>query len=188
MPIHWIGNFGLLSKYCFACFCRSAGVVKNWLFIRHSHWPAKPITVTDLIKWREKNRAHFCSLDTSRLVFLKLLLKMNSVMKSQFCKKQSEQKALFDLFITMSVHQAMLQLNNLVYHSSMEVGVCVEAYRHEMEVSQRHINSAFMTFVVLNAEGQPRTLPVLKPETGVRNSGTWHRRWWMVIFSGMTQG
>lgn len=55
---------------------------------------------------------------------------------------------------------------NNSFKNSMEVGVCVEAYRHEMEVSQRHINSAFMTFVVLNAEGQPRTLPVLKPETG----------------------
>ncbi|KAJ6662562.1 hypothetical protein lerEdw1_011699, partial [Lerista edwardsae] len=55
---------------------------------------------------------------------------------------------------------------NNAFKNSMEVGVCVEAYRHEMEISRRHINSAFMTFVVLNAECQPRTLPVLKPESG----------------------
>ncbi|XP_044285803.1 acyl-coenzyme A thioesterase 11 isoform X3 [Varanus komodoensis] len=55
---------------------------------------------------------------------------------------------------------------NNAFKYSMEVGVCVEAYRHEMEVNRRHINSAFMTFVVLNEEGQPRTLPVLKPEPG----------------------
>ncbi|XP_078249025.1 acyl-coenzyme A thioesterase 11 isoform X1 [Pogona vitticeps] len=55
---------------------------------------------------------------------------------------------------------------NNAFKYSMEVGVCVEAYRHEMEVSRRHINSAFMTFVALDEEGQPRTLPVLKPEPG----------------------
>uniref|UniRef100_A0A8C3TD73 START domain-containing protein n=1 Tax=Chelydra serpentina TaxID=8475 RepID=A0A8C3TD73_CHESE len=48
----------------------------------------------------------------------------------------------------------------------MEVGVCVEAYRQEMEVSRRHINSAFMTFVVLDQEGQPSTIPMVKPEAG----------------------
>ncbi|XP_007423964.1 acyl-coenzyme A thioesterase 11 [Python bivittatus] len=55
---------------------------------------------------------------------------------------------------------------NNTFKYSMEVGVCVEAYRHEMEVNRRHINSAFMIFVVLNEDGQPRTLPVLKPEPG----------------------
>ncbi|KAL8178625.1 UNVERIFIED_CONTAM: Acyl-coenzyme A thioesterase 11 [Gekko kuhli] len=55
---------------------------------------------------------------------------------------------------------------NNAFKNSMEVGVCVEAYGHEMEVSRRHINSAFMTFVVLNGGGQPCTLPVLKPEPG----------------------
>ncbi|KAM3840092.1 acyl-coenzyme A thioesterase 11 [Vipera latastei] len=55
---------------------------------------------------------------------------------------------------------------NNAFKYSMEVGVCVEAYRHEMEVSRRHINSAFMIFVVLNKDGQPRTLPWLKPEPG----------------------
>ncbi|XP_019356799.1 PREDICTED: acyl-coenzyme A thioesterase 11 isoform X2 [Gavialis gangeticus] len=50
--------------------------------------------------------------------------------------------------------------------ASMEVGVCVEAYGQEMKVSRRHINSAFMTFVVLDEEGQPCTLPMVVPEPG----------------------
>ncbi|XP_009579093.1 PREDICTED: acyl-coenzyme A thioesterase 11, partial [Fulmarus glacialis] len=48
----------------------------------------------------------------------------------------------------------------------MEVGVCAEAYGQEMSVSRRHINSAFMTFVVLDQEGRPRTLPMVAPEPG----------------------
>uniref|UniRef100_A0A8C5S498 Acyl-CoA thioesterase 11 n=1 Tax=Laticauda laticaudata TaxID=8630 RepID=A0A8C5S498_LATLA len=55
---------------------------------------------------------------------------------------------------------------NNAFKNSMEVGVCVEAYRHDMELRRRHINSAFMIFVVLNENGQPRILPVLKPEPG----------------------
>lgn len=51
---------------------------------------------------------------------------------------------------------------------SMEVGVCAEAHGQEMSVSRRHINSAFMTFVVLDEKGRPRTLPVVTPEPGVR--------------------
>ncbi|XP_009698356.1 PREDICTED: acyl-coenzyme A thioesterase 11, partial [Cariama cristata] len=48
----------------------------------------------------------------------------------------------------------------------MEVGVCAEAYGQEMSISRRHINSAFMTFVVLDQEGRPRTLPMVAPEPG----------------------
>uniref|UniRef100_A0A8C4WBX3 Acyl-coenzyme A thioesterase 11 n=1 Tax=Gopherus evgoodei TaxID=1825980 RepID=A0A8C4WBX3_9SAUR len=55
---------------------------------------------------------------------------------------------------------------NNSFKNSMEVGVCVEAYRQEMEVSRRHINSAFMTFVVLDQEGQPSAIPMVKPEVG----------------------
>uniref|UniRef100_A0A8C8ST45 Acyl-CoA thioesterase 11 n=1 Tax=Pelusios castaneus TaxID=367368 RepID=A0A8C8ST45_9SAUR len=55
---------------------------------------------------------------------------------------------------------------NNAFKNSMEVGVCVEAYRQEMEVNRRHINSAFMTFVVLDQEGQPIILPMVKPDTG----------------------
>ncbi|XP_070602075.1 acyl-coenzyme A thioesterase 11 isoform X2 [Erythrolamprus reginae] len=55
---------------------------------------------------------------------------------------------------------------NNAFKYSMEVGVCVEAYRQEMEVSRRHINSAFMIFMVLNKENQPCILPMLQPEPG----------------------
>ncbi|XP_065511618.1 acyl-coenzyme A thioesterase 11 isoform X5 [Caloenas nicobarica] len=55
---------------------------------------------------------------------------------------------------------------NNSFKNSMEVGVCAEAYGQEMSVSRRHINSAFMTFVVLDEEGRPRTLPMVAPEPG----------------------
>ncbi|XP_013763309.1 acyl-coenzyme A thioesterase 11 [Pundamilia nyererei] len=47
-------------------------------------------------------------------------------------------------------------------YCSMEVGVRAEAY-HE-EGPNRHINSAFMTFEVLDDGGKPRTLPRIRPE------------------------
>lgn len=50
---------------------------------------------------------------------------------------------------------------------SMEVGVCVEAYHQEAETHRRHINSAFMTFMVLDAEDQPQMLPWIRPQPGV---------------------
>nr|XP_008539096.1 PREDICTED: acyl-coenzyme A thioesterase 11 [Equus przewalskii] len=56
-------------------------------------------------------------------------------------------------------------VNNTFKHS-MEVGVCVEAYRQEAETHRRHINSAFMTFVVLDADDQPQTLPWIRPQPG----------------------
>ncbi|XP_068263247.1 acyl-coenzyme A thioesterase 11 isoform X5 [Nyctibius grandis] len=55
---------------------------------------------------------------------------------------------------------------NNAFKNSMEVGVCAEAYGQEMSVGRRHINSAFMTFVVLDQEGHPRTLPMVAPESG----------------------
>ncbi|NXL62592.1 ACO11 thioesterase, partial [Chordeiles acutipennis] len=55
---------------------------------------------------------------------------------------------------------------NNAFKNSMEVGVCAEAYGQEMSVSRRHINSAFMTFVVLDEEGRPRSLPMVAPELG----------------------
>ncbi|XP_063092620.1 acyl-coenzyme A thioesterase 11 isoform X1 [Cavia porcellus] len=56
-------------------------------------------------------------------------------------------------------------VNNAFKHS-MEVGVCVEAYRQEAEPRWRHINSAFMTFVVLDADDQPQKLPWIQPQPG----------------------
>ncbi|NWY02415.1 ACO11 thioesterase, partial [Nothoprocta ornata] len=53
---------------------------------------------------------------------------------------------------------------NNAFKNSMEVGVCAEAYGQEPAPSRRHINSAFMTFVVLDEQGRPRALPRLEPE------------------------
>lgn len=47
-------------------------------------------------------------------------------------------------------------------YCSMEVGVRAEAYQEEE--SNRHINSAFMTFEVLDNHGKPCTLPRIRPE------------------------
>lgn len=46
--------------------------------------------------------------------------------------------------------------------SSMEVGVCAEAYQGGEPL--RHINSAFMTFEVLDSDRKPSTLPRIRPE------------------------
>lgn len=45
--------------------------------------------------------------------------------------------------------------------SSMEVGVCAEAYQGGEPL--RHINSAFMTFEVLDGDRKPCTLPRIRP-------------------------
>ncbi|KAM8930612.1 acyl-coenzyme A thioesterase 11 [Pelodytes ibericus] len=55
---------------------------------------------------------------------------------------------------------------NNAFKDSMEVGVCVEALCHEVSVPRRHINSAFMTFMVLDENNHPCVLPRIKPETG----------------------
>ncbi|KAM4548738.1 acyl-coenzyme A thioesterase 11b isoform 1-T1 [Odontesthes bonariensis] len=52
-------------------------------------------------------------------------------------------------------------VNNAFKHS-MEVGVCAEAYQGREPL--RHINSAFMTFEVLDSDRKPCTLPRLRPE------------------------
>ncbi|XP_054646789.1 acyl-coenzyme A thioesterase 11b isoform X2 [Dunckerocampus dactyliophorus] len=52
-------------------------------------------------------------------------------------------------------------VNNAFKHS-MEVGVCAEAYQGGEP--QRHINSAFMTFEVLDGDRKPCTLPRIRPE------------------------
>ncbi|KAJ8406300.1 hypothetical protein AAFF_G00305310 [Aldrovandia affinis] len=51
---------------------------------------------------------------------------------------------------------------NNSFKNSMEVGVCAEAY--EAGQPQRHVNSAFMTFEVLDEGRKPRTLPRIRPE------------------------
>uniref|UniRef100_A0A665TZS1 Acyl-coenzyme A thioesterase 11 n=1 Tax=Echeneis naucrates TaxID=173247 RepID=A0A665TZS1_ECHNA len=51
---------------------------------------------------------------------------------------------------------------NNAFKNSMEVGVRAEAYQGEGP--NRHINSAFMTFEVLDDHGKPCTLPHIRPE------------------------
>ncbi|KAL2089960.1 hypothetical protein ACEWY4_014648 [Coilia grayii] len=51
---------------------------------------------------------------------------------------------------------------NNTFKKSMEVGVCAEAYQGGEPL--RHINSAFMTFEVLDHDKKPRTLPHIRPE------------------------
>lgn len=67
------------------------------------------------------------------------------------------------------VLQLFYHITQLVYLwlNSVEVGVCAEAYQGEEPL--RHINSAFMTFEVLDENGRPRPLPPIKPEPQVRN-------------------
>ena len=53
---------------------------------------------------------------------------------------------------------------NRVFHTSMEVGVKV--FAENMRSGEvRHTNSAYMTFVGLNAEGRPTASPQVIPET-----------------------
>lgn len=56
----------------------------------------------------------------------------------------------------------------IVLFSSMEVGVCAEAYQGGEPL--RHINSAFMTFEVLDSDKKPHTLPRIRPEPVVSYS------------------
>ncbi|XP_042283590.1 acyl-coenzyme A thioesterase 11 isoform X2 [Thunnus maccoyii] len=51
---------------------------------------------------------------------------------------------------------------NNAFKNSIEVGVRAEAYQEEGP--NRHINSAFMTFEVLDDHGKPCTLPRIRPE------------------------
>uniref|UniRef100_UPI0037E9A103 acyl-coenzyme A thioesterase 11 n=1 Tax=Semicossyphus pulcher TaxID=241346 RepID=UPI0037E9A103 len=51
---------------------------------------------------------------------------------------------------------------NNAFKNSIEVGVRAEAYQEEGP--NRHINSAFMTFEVLDDHGKARTLPRIRPE------------------------
>ncbi|XP_019122305.1 acyl-coenzyme A thioesterase 11 [Larimichthys crocea] len=51
---------------------------------------------------------------------------------------------------------------NNAFKNSIEVGVRAEAYQEEG--ANRHINSAFMTFEVLDNHGKPCTLPRIRPE------------------------
>lgn len=68
--------------------------------------------------------------------------------------------------------EGLFSMRAVLLALSMEVGVCVEAYRQEAETHRRHINSAFMTFVVLDANDQPQMLPWIQPQPGVSQGRT----------------
>src|SRR5207302_11501697 len=53
---------------------------------------------------------------------------------------------------------------NYVGHSSMEVGVRVEA-EELLTGKRRHTNSCYLTFVAIDPSGAPVEVPELKPET-----------------------
>jgi acyl-CoA hydrolase len=53
---------------------------------------------------------------------------------------------------------------NAVWHTSMEIGVRVEAERPAIGES-RHTNTAFLTMVAVDDDGRPRPVPSLVPET-----------------------
>lgn len=55
---------------------------------------------------------------------------------------------------------------NRAWNSSMEVGVKVDAVHHDGS-NRRHIVSAYLTFVALDAQGKPRPVPKLEPESQV---------------------
>lgn len=56
---------------------------------------------------------------------------------------------------------------NNAFKNSFEVGVCAEAEANvEGWEGKRHINSAFMTFVVMEPDGQLRSLPPIQPDPG----------------------
>lgn len=51
---------------------------------------------------------------------------------------------------------------NRAWHSSMEIGVKVDARSYDGE-QRRHILSAYLTFVALDPQGRPRPVPALQP-------------------------
>lgn len=53
---------------------------------------------------------------------------------------------------------------NRAWHTSMEVGVKVDAQRYDGS-NRRHILSAYLTFVALDASGKPQPVPPVTPET-----------------------
>ncbi|PTU31545.1 acyl-CoA thioesterase [Stenotrophobium rhamnosiphilum] len=53
---------------------------------------------------------------------------------------------------------------NRAWNSSMEVGVKVDAQSYD-GCNRRHILSAYLTFVALDAAGKPRPVPPIKAET-----------------------
>jgi acyl-CoA hydrolase len=64
----------------------------------------------------------------------------------------------------LGYHITIKAMVNAVYHSSMEVGVRVEA-ENPISGEVVHTSSAYFTFVALDATGKPTGIPTLQPQT-----------------------
>ena len=60
---------------------------------------------------------------------------------------------------------------NRTWHSSMEIGVKVYS-ENSLTGERKHTSSAFVTFVAIDADGKPREIPAVIPETDEEK-----RRW-----------
>ncbi|XP_072919478.1 acyl-coenzyme A thioesterase 11 [Hemitrygon akajei] len=93
-----------------------------------------------------------------------------TISASRFCKGHPVLKTI-DMFHFRGPSQVgdritLKAIVNNAFKKSFEVGVCAEAYDHEGWGQKTHINSAFMTFVVPDEDGQLSTFPCVRPEPG----------------------
>ncbi|XP_041064057.1 acyl-coenzyme A thioesterase 11 isoform X2 [Carcharodon carcharias] len=93
-----------------------------------------------------------------------------TISASRFCKGHPVLKTI-DMFHFRGPSQvgdriSLKAIVNNAFKTSFEVGVCAEAYHQEVWDQKTHINSAFLTFVMLDKDGELSTLPRIKPEAG----------------------
>ncbi|XP_059200259.1 acyl-coenzyme A thioesterase 11-like [Centropristis striata] len=94
------------------------------------------------------------------------MVNVATIAASRLCQAHPTLQAI-DMFTFRGPSQVgdRLQLKAIVnnaFRNSMEVGVRAEAYQEDG--ANRHINSAFMTFEVLDGQGKACTLPRIRPE------------------------
>ncbi|XP_078074371.1 acyl-coenzyme A thioesterase 11-like [Mustelus asterias] len=93
-----------------------------------------------------------------------------AISASRFCKEHPVLKTI-DMFHFRGPSQVGDRINlkaivNNAFKTSFEVGICAEAYHQEDWDRKTHINSAFLTYVMLGKDGELNTLPRIKPEPG----------------------
>ncbi|GCB79573.1 hypothetical protein scyTo_0016003, partial [Scyliorhinus torazame] len=93
-----------------------------------------------------------------------------AISASRFCKGHPVLKTI-DMFhfrgpSNVGDRISLKAIVNNAFKTSFEVGVCAEAYHQEVWDRKTHINSAFLTFVMLGKDGELSTLPCIKPEPG----------------------
>ncbi|XP_047225054.1 acyl-coenzyme A thioesterase 11-like [Girardinichthys multiradiatus] len=94
------------------------------------------------------------------------MVNVATIAASRFCQAHPTLRTI-DMFTFRGPSQVgdrllLRAIVNNAFKNSLEVGVRAEAYREEGP--NRHINSAFMTFEVLDNSGKPCTLPRIRPE------------------------